>query len=245
MGPDFEIAPGAGSVRPGSPSAKGLPDGFTPTINIDAMTATDNAMPQMCKAFDEKGATFDGCTPYTLTDGQIVQANFSRWAPTAQYPQDTAGESVRVLFRQANGVLAYVDLVTSAPAAYVTDENGAAAGSWLKSMLDRMGAAVTNPNVEPEGFLQADNDPQPVPEEPAPTDGATNQAMAEKKAMAEKQAYIDKQAAGQDPAAAPMPEKEAMAQKQAMAEKQAMADKEAAAEAAAAKQAAAEGGSGK
>lgn len=225
MGPDFDVAGGDGSLRPGSASAKGLPTEFVASVNLSAVTATDNGMPQMCEASEEKGTTLDGCIPHKMTDGQIVQANFSRWAPTAQYPQQYAGESVRVFFRQANGVLVIVGMTTSVAPSELSEKNGDAARAWLKSMLDRMGAAATNPGVESQGFLQDDDGPagDPAPDKgPGTADDAA--VAAKKSAIAKEKAAAAEAGDTMDPAA----EKQALAEKQAADEMRAVAEKQAA-----------------
>jgi hypothetical protein len=211
LGSDFDYESTSGSLRPGTASAKGLPEVFAATAVISAMTASDNALPQLCRASEEKGLVTDGCTAVPLADGQTVQANFSRWAPNAAYPQETAGEGVRVLFHQTNGVLVYVDLLADTKTSDYTDETASAARGWLKSMLDRLGVAVTDPDVESQGFLQADDDPDPTEKQPATDEDA---AAAKKAAIVKEKAAADENATDEDLAA----KKRAIAEKEAAAQ---------------------------
>lgn len=164
LGPDFTIAPdgATGPLRAGSELAATLPDGYSALAHITASVATAAALPQLCEPMAEKGGIFDGCTSFTLASGQVVHTHFSRWAPTAAYPQETSGEAVRVLFYRPDGVLVWVDLTTSAAAEDATTEptaDAARARAWLGTLLDRVGAAVTDPGVQPDSTFHADADP--------------------------------------------------------------------------------------
>ncbi|GAA0616033.1 hypothetical protein GCM10009547_17560 [Sporichthya brevicatena] len=154
MGKDFAIAEDQahGRVLPGTKSAAGLPGGYAGVVSLNTSVSNEAGLAAMCKPMVEKGATIDGCITRSLPDGREIQVSFSRWAPTAAHPQDTAGESVRVYFLQPNGLLTWADLTASTLADENTAASRAAVKTWLDSMVDRLGAAAANPGVEAQGF---------------------------------------------------------------------------------------------
>jgi hypothetical protein len=162
MGRDFTYADDApaGTLRPGTPSAKGLPDGFEASVSMSAGIATHRALPQFCAPMKEKGFVQDGCVDRELADGTVVHDNWGRWGSTERYPQQTAGEIVRVLFQRDN-VLAWVDLGVSGPSKGTTDADRKAARKWIESFGEKLGTLVSNEDVRAEGTIQADQDPKP------------------------------------------------------------------------------------
>jgi hypothetical protein len=252
MGNDFDVNADNpnGKLRPGTDSASALPTQYSAGVGLMADVSNTAGLKDLCRGFEEKGSTFADCVTRTLPDGTEVQAQFSHWAPTAQYPQETAGQVVRVMYLQANGVLVRVDLTASTHADDTTDSSDAATKKWLDSMVDRLGAAAINPAVEAEGFDgdhcdtpgdtwtcdPADAAPTAKPADPdqkareAKKDAAgdTKAMDAKKAAAAEEKTYADKPAAGKEaPEAAPADEKALAAKKAAIAESEAMDAKKA------------------
>jgi hypothetical protein len=154
MGDDFDVADDSpnGKLRPGTDSASALPTQYTANVGMMADVSNAAGLKDLCRGFEEKGATFADCVTRTLPDGTEVEAQFSHWAPTPQYPQETAGQVVRVMYLQSNGVLTRVDLTASTKADNTSEVSDTATKKWLDSMIDRLGAAATNPAVDPEGF---------------------------------------------------------------------------------------------
>jgi hypothetical protein len=259
MGDDFDVNADNpnGTLRPGTDSASALPAQYSGTVGLMADVSNTAGLKDLCRGFEEKGSTFADCVTRTLPDGTEVQAQFSHWAPTAQYPQETAGQVLRVMYLQANGVLVRVDLAASTDADETTDSSDAATKKWLDSMVDRLGAAAINPSVEAQGFDGDHCDTTGgtwncTPGDPAPKDAAAEAeamdakkapaakvapeaAPADEKAIAEKKAAAaaaDKQAYAEKagtPEAAPADEKAIAAKKAAVAESEAMDAKKAAA----------------
>lgn len=174
MGRDFTYADGAaeGTLRPGTPSAEGLPEGYEANVSMTAGIATHRALPQYCRSMVEKGFVQDGCVDRELADGTVVRDNWGRWGSTERYPQQTTGETVRVLFQQ-DKVLAWVDLGVSGPSKGATEADLEAARKWIESFGEKLGTLVTSPDVQPDGIIRADGDPEPktVEAKPAETDG--------------------------------------------------------------------------
>jgi hypothetical protein len=248
MGNDFDIADDtpAGSLIAGTKSAAGLPTAYSGSVSLSTMVSNAAGLKAFCTPKSEKGFVTEGCVTRTLPDGRVVQANFDHWGPTEAYPLQTAGQGVRVLFLQPNGVLVWVDLNASTDAQDSSDFSGAAARSWLDSMVDRLGTAAADPKVEAQGFdgdhCTAVDDTEwncDVPgAEPAPAD---EKAVAAKKAAEAKAMDARKAEAAKDavaPEAAPADEK-AMAAKKAAAAQDAAAPAPADEKAIAAKKAAA------
>jgi hypothetical protein len=198
LGPDFKIGKDVseGALRTGSPSADGLPEGWGAAVRLSAGGATNRALPQYCKAMVEKGTVTDGCVDRELSDGQIVHDNWSRWGSTAEYPQQTAGEQIRVLFRQASGVLVWVDLMASGPAEDVVAAQRKEARKWLESFADKLGAVVTDPDIKPDSFIQADGDPERTTDYDPPTVAKAVKLCAD---GGERTQYIDYVMSGNGP----------------------------------------------
>ena len=164
FGKDFKLADevAEATLRPGSPSAEGLPSGYGAGVSLSASVATERALPQYCTSRVEKGSVLDGCVDRELSDGETVHENWGRWGSTEENPQTTTGESVRVLFQRMDDVLVWADLVVSGPAADSTVADLKAARKWLESFRDKLGALVTDPDIKANSFIQADGDPKPT-----------------------------------------------------------------------------------
>lgn len=152
LGDDFvinqsgEFPQGDVTVRPGSPSAEGLPTGYAVGAHLSAGKG-GNELSQFCAWVPrvEKGLKFEDCTHRTLPEGRIVYEQRSRSQPGAYKPG--AYDSIRVLFAQPDGDLVVVDLWAWESESSSTPQRRAEAQAWLDVMSSRLANAATDPGV--------------------------------------------------------------------------------------------------
>lgn len=161
LGDDWEIDSDtpAGTVRKGSVAEGKLPDGMDVSVRMSAMEATAATLAEFCRRTLEKGTITRACTEHTLPDGTVLQEQTSYWGPIPDRPQETSGQGLRMLYRQDSGVLVFADLYVGGPAEDPTTQRQRAARDWVDQWADALGAAVSDPDVLPEGFVQDDADP--------------------------------------------------------------------------------------
>ncbi|MGQ0845380.1 MAG: hypothetical protein ACT4QF_14730 [Sporichthyaceae bacterium] len=157
MGRDFEVVTGKGTgeLKPGSPSAEGLPAGVEATVNVSAVYGTAYLLPQFCGPMVEKSMVVDGCVELTNSDGRTVYANWSRYSETG----NSAGEQVRVLFQRKDGLFVYAQISAGGKTLLGSETRKAETREWLESYVDRLGDLVTDSDLESEGTGVADADP--------------------------------------------------------------------------------------
>jgi hypothetical protein len=157
IGPESETGPTPGNVtvRPGSPSAEGLPTGVTLWTQLLAgspggIPATD--LEQFCAPIAEKGLHTSECIQYVLPSGQVVHVQRGRYNPGEYKPASRRvllpSDSVRVIYAQSNGQLVIVDLVASEDESSSTSEERTAVNTWLDGMTPRLATAATDPRVD-------------------------------------------------------------------------------------------------
>jgi hypothetical protein len=163
FGDDFVISPGGETgptrgnvtVRPGSPSAHGLPTGVTLWTQLlyggrGGIPASD--LDQFCAPMVEKGSHTSACTPLVLSGGQVVYVQQGRYNPgehkSASGGVDLPSDEVRVIYAQSNGQLVIVDLVATEDASSSTPEGRASVRAWLDGMTSRLAAAATDPRID-------------------------------------------------------------------------------------------------
>lgn len=154
FGDDFAITPeGDVTVRPGSPSADGLPTGLA--VATQLLTGVpNNELAQFCAPMVEKGMVFSACTQRVLPGGQLVYEKRGRSMPGGIKPGRSvplAYDMVRVLFVQPNGELVIVDLSAQESESSSTPERRASAQAWLDGMTSRLANAATDPRVRDAG----------------------------------------------------------------------------------------------
>jgi hypothetical protein len=162
FGDDFVISPGGETgptpgnvtVRPGSPSADGLPNGVTLWTQLlyggpGGIPASE--LEQFCAPMVEKGLHRSACTQHVLPSGQVVQVqrgrvNLGEYKPEPKGSHPTDG--IRVIYAQTNGQLVIVDLVATEEESSSTPEGRAAVRAWLDGMTLRLAAAATDPRID-------------------------------------------------------------------------------------------------
>lgn len=163
FGDDFTIGsggetgptPGNVTVRPGSPSADGLPNGVT--LWTQLLAGGHGGIPaseldQFCAPMVEKSLHRSACTQHVLSGGQVVHVQRGRYNP-GEYKSASRGvllpsDSLRVIYAQPNGQLVIVDLVASENEGSSTPEGRAAVRAWLDGMTSRLATAATDPRVD-------------------------------------------------------------------------------------------------
>jgi hypothetical protein len=155
------------TVRPGSPSAEGLPTGLTLWTQIFVLQQSSESgeLAQFCKSIVEKNVIFSVCTTRVLPDGKTVYVQESRTGPggikPGLYPDYLASDGVRVLFEQPDGNLVVVDLSTQDTESNSTIERRAAARAWLDSITPRLVNAATDARVDVDANLSRGPKPSP------------------------------------------------------------------------------------
>ena len=157
IGPDGETGPVPPNVtvRPGSPSADGLPAGVT--LWTQLLAGGHGGIPaaeleQFCAPMVEKGLHRSACTQHVLPGGKVVYEQRGRYNP-GEYKAASRGvllpsDSVRIIYAQPNGQLVIVDLVASENESSSTPEGRAAVQAWLDGMTARLATAATDPRVD-------------------------------------------------------------------------------------------------
>lgn len=156
LGDDFIVNSETGeiSVKPGSASGSGLPDGLRLGAQIFAMQQSPQSgeITTFCKPLVEKNVIFSACTTRTLQDGKTVYIQLNRTGPGGagggRSGEDLAADGVRVLFEQTDGDMVIVDLGTQEPEANSSPARRAQAQSWLQEMTPRLTTAAVDPRVQ-------------------------------------------------------------------------------------------------
>ena len=157
LGDDFSIDPesGAVTVRPGSPSAEGLPTGLTLGMQIFVLeqSVQSGELAQFCKPLVEKNVIFSACTTQVLPDGRTVYVQKNRTGSggvkPGRNPDYLASDGIRILFeKQPQGDLVIVDLGTQENETASTPESRTEARAWLERMTPRLVTAATDPRVQ-------------------------------------------------------------------------------------------------
>ncbi|HEX3828114.1 MAG TPA: hypothetical protein VHV82_12665 [Sporichthyaceae bacterium] len=146
LGPDFTFPPNneTGTLRPGSPSAAGLPPSVQVSVTLNPLVAQNGmSVADRCAAIGIGAPGNRYCRGHRLPDGRIVQ-------------YQGGGGELRVYFLQPTGLLAELDMTADDPTCRRRIPGPAICDSvavqrWFAGYLDNLGVIATAHRLSPEG----------------------------------------------------------------------------------------------
>jgi hypothetical protein len=144
LGPDFSVKHGVSdpAVRPGSPSAAGLPDGVDTALSMNAWSVSGGSPSDtVCKP---TGPSLDGkaCTERTLPNGKRYLVQRPAMGAVAGMP------SVTVYFIQPSKVVVAVNLTTRNSGGSDPDRASETLW-WMEPLIPRLAAAAADDRMQP------------------------------------------------------------------------------------------------
>lgn len=153
LGPDFrknsaEEGPGA-TLRSGSPSAAGLPDGYDATASIWIGGPGDGytGLGELCGELVEEGLRRSACVPAQTEDGRTVQVQTRR----SVLKEGTIGGAynmILVFFERSDGTVAEVRMQATDESAKASSARQETAQNWLNGYQEKFVALAADPRIQ-------------------------------------------------------------------------------------------------